>query len=111
MLKKIAKRINKELEQAEDYCTQAMLVKPHSASTSELFATLSSEEITHAEKLLREGQRLIDDKALKSYDKETKPEHEEAYHEKCKYIWEWEHRIASERIAEIKYKLSMYRSM
>lgn len=111
MLKKLAKRINKELEQAEDYCTQAMLVKSHSASTAELFATLSSEEIEHAEKLLREGHRLINEKAIKSYDKEHTDEHEEAHHEKCKHIWEWEHRIASERIAEIKYKLSMYRSM
>lgn len=111
MLKKLAKRIEKELEQAEDYCTQAMLVKHDSASTSELFAELSSEEIVHAEKLLREGQKLIDNKAMKSYDKDATTEHDEAHYEKCKHIWEWEHRTAMSRIAEIKYKLSMFRSM
>lgn len=107
MLKKIAKRINKEIEQAADYCQQAMLVKHEASTTADLFATLSDEEIVHAKKLLREGQRLIDDKSIKSYDKEA--EHDEAYHEKCKHIWEWEYRIAMERIAEIEYKLSMYR--
>lgn len=114
MLKKIAKRINKELEQAEDYCTQAMLVKHDAPSTSDLFATLSSEEVIHAEKLLREGQRILDDKSTKSYSStksETESEADKEHHEKCKHIWEWETRIATERIAEIKYKLTMYRSM
>lgn len=111
MLKKIAKRINKEIEQAEDYCEQAMLIKHEAASTADLFTQLSAEEITHAKKLLREGQRLIDDKQLKSYDKDEHSEYDTAHYEKCKVIWEWEHRLATERIAEIEYKLSMYRSM
>lgn len=111
LLKKLAKRVEKELEQAEDYCTQAMLVKHCSTSTSELFSTLSSEEITHAEKLLREGQKLLDDKAMKSYDIKEKDAEHDAEHVKHCAIWEWEQRIASERIAQIKYKLSTFRSM
>lgn len=110
MLKKLAKRINKELEQAEDYCTQALLIKHEAPTTAELFVTLSGEEITHAEKLLREGHRLIEAKSLKTYDGEHTMT-EDADHEKCKHIWDWEHRIASERIAEIKYKLSTYRNI
>lgn len=110
MLKKIAKRVEKEINQAEDYCTQAMLIKHDCPSTADLFTQLSAEEITHAKKLLREGQRLIDDKQLKSYDKDV-AESSDAHYEKCRVIWEWEHRIATERIADIEYKLSMYRSM
>lgn len=110
MLKKIAKRIEKELAQAEDYCEQAMLIKHDASETADLFATLSSEEIVHAKKLLREGHRLIDSKTLKSYDK-TAPEYDAANYEKCKNIWEWEHRLATDHIAEIEYKLTMYRSM
>ena len=110
MLKKLAKRINWEIEQAEDYCEQAMLVKHKSAQVADLFATLSSEEIVHAEKLLKEGQRLVDDNKAYSYGEEVKDENEKAWHEKCKVIWEWEHRMAMDRISEIQYKLSLYRS-
>lgn len=109
MLKKLAKRINKEIAQAEDYCTQAMLIKHDSAATADLFVALAGEELTHAEKLLREGHRLIEDKALKTYEKEAMAA--DSDHEKCKHIWEWENRIASECIAEIRYKLSLYRSV
>lgn len=109
MLKKIAKRIEKELEQAADYCEQAMLVKHKSTPLSELFATLSGEEIVHAEKLLREGQRLVDEKHGDMYMIKEHDEKDVAWHEKCKAIWEWEHRLAMDRIAEIKYKLQMYR--
>lgn len=115
MLKKIAKRIEKELAQAEDYCEQSMLVKIKAPSLSELFATLSSEEIAHAEKLLREGQRMVDDKHDFTYGREIKSgegvESDEKWHERCKVIWEWEHRLAMDKIAEIKYKLQMYRGM
>ena len=94
MLKKIAKRINKELEQAYDYCYQSMLVKHEHFSVADLFVQLSKEKVMHAKKLLKEGQRLVDDKN----------EHDE----KCVAIWEWETRLATERISEIEYKLSMY---
>ena len=110
MLKKIAKRIEKEINQAQDYCQQALLIKHDASSTADLFTQLASEEITHAKKLLREGQRLIDDEQLKSYD-DKNTTYDAAHYEKCKHIWEWEQRLAVERIAEVEYKLSMYRSM
>lgn len=109
MLKKLAKRINKELEQARDYCEQAYLVKDKSRETSELFYTLSGEEINHAEKLIREGKRLVEEHKVMSYDKDEIVDSE--WHEKCKVIWEWERRIALEEILDIKYKLQKYKEM
>lgn len=109
MLKKLAKRINKELQQAEDYCEQAFLVREKSSQTADLFVELSNDEIKHAEKLLAEGKRLIDTHRLHSYDKTAKTEDDAAWENKCKIIWEWEYRVAMDRAAEIKYKLSMYR--
>lgn len=111
MLKKIAKRINKELEQARDYAQQAFLVKDKHQQTADLFATLAEEEIVHAEKLLREGNRLVNANKAYSYDKTPQAENEAeaAWHEKCKVIWEWESRFANEMIAECRHTLSMYR--
>lgn len=114
MLKKIAKRINKELEQAEDYCTQAMLIHDDYTTVAELFADLSAEEIDHAKRLLKEGEKLITAKRGMSYSRTERtavPQDTEKETEKCKAIWEWEHRIAMERISEIEYKLSKMRSM
>lgn len=110
MLKKIAKRIEKEIAQAEDYCHQAFIIKHNYSTTAELFVQLASEELVHAKKLLREGQKLIDDKALMPHDNNTK-ETDDVYYEKCKHIWEWEYRIAMERVSELEYKLNMYRSI
>lgn len=113
MLKKLAKRIEKELAQAADYCEQATLIKHHHTKTADLFAELAAEEIVHAEKLLREGQRLVDEKSTTYYDmsKMPKTEAETADHEKCKHIWEWEHRMAMDTISELKYKLSLFRNL
>lgn len=109
MLKKLAKRINKELEQARDYIHQAYLVRDKSTQTAELFATLADEELIHAEKLLREGKRLVDSNKAYSYEKTTKTEAEEAWAEKCKVIWEWETRVAMEEVSECRRMLSAYR--
>lgn len=111
MLKKLAKRIQKELDQACDYAEQAMLVKNKSSQTAELFATLSEEELVHAEKLLREGHRLVKAKEGGSYDstKAVKSTEELISEEHCKAIWEWETRLADDAIAECRFKLSMFR--
>lgn len=112
MLKKIAKRINKEIEQARDYCEQAYLVKTKNSKLADLFATLAEEELVHAEKLLKEGRRLISDHEYESYSKEkTDNMSADAWKEKCEIIWEWEHRIVMGEVLEIRYKLSEYRGM
>lgn len=115
MLKKIAKRINKEIEQARDYIDQAYLIKHKSAETAELFVTLAKEEIDHAKRLLKEGQRIATGEgslARMAYDLSQKNEvTEERWHEKCKVIWEWEHRMVMDDISEIEYKISQYRTM
>ena len=112
MLKKIAKRIEMELKQAEDYAEQAFLVRHMSQNTADLFASLCGEEIEHAEKLVKEGQRLIANSEMSdttrfSLDTESK---EQPTHDKCKIIWEWETRLAMDKILSIKYKLSQYRT-
>lgn len=118
MLKKLAKRIQKEINQAEDYCMQAYLVKHDEVETAQLFVELSRGEIDHAKKLLAEGVRLIKTQSIHVLPYETK----EAMHQKvamditaefndCKKIWDWEQRIAMETITEIEYKLNQFRTM
>ena len=82
-----------------------------SANTADLFMSLCDEEVEHAEKLLKEGQRLLTDMPsdiTRYLDEEAK---EPIVHDKCKAIWEWETRLAMERVLELKYKLSQYRNM
>lgn len=118
MLKKLAKRIQKEINQAEDYCMQAYLVKHHEPDTAQLFVELATEEIDHAKRLLKEGERLISAKSVHILPYETKEAIEkkiatdmDGEYRKCKTIWEWEQRIAMETISEIMYKLSQFRTM
>lgn len=109
MLKKIAKRINKEINQAIDYMEQAFLVREKNSQVADLFATLSEEELVHAEKLIREGHRIIDSGKLSSYSSKDNIDNMDEHKMKCKIIWEWEHRIAMEQISECRYKLSKYK--
>lgn len=103
MLKKLAKRVEKHLQFAEDYEEQAMLVKHDDNSVFETFLSLMSDEINHAERLLKEGQRIIETKKLKMYDGEV------VDYDHCKIIWDWEYRVASERLTELRYKMSLVR--
>ena len=60
MLKKLIKRIEWELKQAEDYLEQACIVKDDYPNVSELFLTLSRQEIVNAEKLMKAGDDCIE---------------------------------------------------
>lgn len=110
MLKKLSKRINKELAQARDYVEQAFLIKRDSTETADLFIQLASDEINHAKLLLKEGNRLLTNNNLSSYDKREVKEDDE-WTQKCKHIFEWEQRLATECISELNYKISMYRNI
>lgn len=118
MLKKLAKRIQKEINQAEDYCMQAFFVKHEDESTAKLFVELAGEEIDHAKKLLDAGVRLIESQNVHVLPYETRVnmknnvEMDMKYEfNKSKAIWDWEQRIAMETITEIQYKLSQFRTM
>lgn len=94
MLKKLAKRITKEVRQAEDYIEQAFIVRTECPSIADLFIDLAKEEIRHAEKLFDAGH----DYAAK---------HKDATHTE---IWKWEHRLMMDDILDAKHKISNYRS-
>lgn len=111
MLKKIAKRVHKEITQAFDYMEQAFVTKDKNASLAELFAMLSEEELVHAEKLLREGKKVIESHSKYMYDKTEKSMSEEEWEKKCQAIWEWECRLATDEIGECRFKLSKFKSM
>lgn len=100
MLKKIAKRINKELAQAEDYVEQAFLVKDRYKHLADTFALLAKEEIQHAERLIKEGKMM--------YEMNTTDETMNEHKAHCKTIWEWEMRLVNEEILKLNYKLSKY---
>lgn len=107
MLEQLAKMIDMELAAAVRYCEHAYMTKDNYQQTAELFATLSSEEIAHAEKLIREGQRIVDNKERAIYDSKDTAD---VMYERCKIIWDWEIKLANKEIAEIRYKLSVIRS-
>lgn len=109
MLKMLAKYVHAELVQSEDYCIKAMLTRKENATISEMFHTLATEELNHAKKLLKEGNRLISDKMLKTYD--VTDESKEVDYEKCKVIWDWEHELAVEKIQKIESNLKSYRGV
>lgn len=105
MLKKIAKRITWEVNQAEDYVTQAYLVKLKCPDLASVFIELASEEIAHAKRLFKKGNELIENGKITELDDtmtETQIEIKEA-------IWEWEYRVMMERVAELEYKIVLFR--
>lgn len=112
MLKKIAKRITKEVEQAKDYIEQAYMIKYEHREVADLFITLASEEIVHAERLLKAGFNMIMTKDTDLYVmSENKPKDmTDSHFEKCKAIWDWENRLMGEEIAALKYKISNYKN-
>lgn len=109
MLKKIAKRLHKEIMQANDYMEQAFIVKEKCISLADTFATLSEEELVHAEKLIREGRKLVDSHGVYSYNKSDKSLTDEEWQKKCEIIWDWQCRLAIEEINECRFKLSKYK--
>lgn len=118
MLKKLAKRIEKEINQAEDYCTQAFLVKHEDEKTAKLFIELCTEEIDHAKRLFADGERLINSGSPHVLPYEVKMNLEknvamdmDAHIRECKAVWKWEQRTGMERIAEIMYRVSQFQSM
>lgn len=72
---------------------------------------LSEEELVHAEKLLREGKKIIDSHSKYAYDKTEKTVSDEEWEKKCQAIWEWETRLTMESVSECRYKLSKFKSM
>lgn len=111
MLKRLAKYVDKEIRQAQDYIEQAYIVKDDSPRTGDMFITLAEEELQHAEKILAEGKRIIDTTKVMSYNKDIKAEEIDHWDEKCKIIWEWEKRLASDYISTCRHKISMYKNI
>ena len=95
MLKKIVKRIDWEIEQAKDYVEQAFIVKHDCQTLADLFIELAKEEMTHAEKLMKEGHSIMT----------AKMEHDEFVP-----VWHWMVRKYTECINDLTVKVSRYRS-
>lgn len=109
MLKKIAKRIMKEVEQAKDYVEQGYLVKHTHRDLADLFISLAGEEIEHAERLLKAGFNAIDEKKPSLYTKDEGEKENDEHFEKCKVMWDWTYRFVNDTIVELKYKISNYK--
>ena len=95
MLKKILKRVDWEVEQAKDYIEQAFIVKHDCQTLADLFIELAKEEISHAEKLMREGNTIS----------VTKSEPDEFHH-----VWKWMERKYTDCINDMHVKINRYRS-
>ena len=95
MLKKILKRLDWEISQAKDYVEQAFKVKSDCHSLSELFIELGKEEISHAERLMKEGNNLMAN--MKEPDEFV-------------YVWKWMCHKNTECINDLNVKINRYRT-
>lgn len=95
MLKKIIKRIEKELDQACDYTEQAFKVKHDCLTLGDLFLELAKEEVNHAERLMKEGHSLA---STKMSEDEFIP------------VWKWMITKYNEKINDLNVKMNRYRS-
>ena len=95
MLKKIIKRIDKELEQACDYIDQAFKVKHECLTLSELFLELAREEVNHAERLMKEGHSLANTKMAE---------------DEFLSVWKWMVTKYTEKINDLTVKMNRYRA-
>lgn len=113
MLKKLAKRIDKELNLACDYVEQAMLVKHDHRELADLFMSLAAERTEDIEKMYRVGFNLIDQKDDNVYSRpQSQSERERSKYsqfEEAKTIWDWEYRISNEKVSDLKQKIQNYK--
>lgn len=115
MLKKLAKRINKEMNMACDYMDQAMLLKYEDREMADAFVALASERADDIERMYRLGFNHIEQKkGNDNYSRSSTRETEDAEAKKLKYdeaktIWDWEYRISNEKLQELKHKITNYK--
>lgn len=114
MLKKLAKRINKELDMACDYVEQANLLKYEHRDVADLFISLAGEKVEDIDRLYRAGYSMIEQKKDGIYSRQSNTQERESsnkssHFDEAKTIWDWEYRISSEKLQELKQKISNYK--
>ena len=98
-IKCIVEFIEEEMEDAEKYAKKAMHYKDSDKKLAETYATLSEEELRHAEMLHKEAVRLIEAHRAAGH---TAPEGMMA-------VWDWEHEKQIDHKARVKTMLQLFR--
>lgn len=88
----LIEQIDEEFDDAENYAWKAMHYKSKDHELSSTCAELSRQELTHAEMLCTQGERMS-----RKYKDAEEPEHK-AMHT----VWEWSHKKFLERKHKIR---------
>ena len=99
VIKELAEKIREEAKDARKYADASLRAKLDDQPLSVLYAELAAEEMKHAERLHRAAVDLIE-RTTRS-GKEVPPV--------MRAIWDWEHKILVEEMAEAKHILELAR--
>ena len=99
-IKELCKNIHDEMDDAEKYMDFAMKYKDTDRTLADVYADLSSQEISHAEKL---------GSLVSTQVNRMKQGADAANLANAQCIWTWEHEKMMECLAKVKLKQEMYR--
>lgn len=99
-IKHIVEQIEDEYNGANEYIDDALEHKQNRKSLADLYYNLSLQELSHLDSLHNQVVALINDKKSKGVE----------IPKGMQEIYDWEHKKAMDKVAEIKVKQNMYKS-
>lgn len=99
IIKIVAQKIEEEMHDAEEYAKLSYQYQLEYPDLADVFLTLSRQEVTHANMLHTQAERLI--KAYRDSGKETPPA--------MQAVYDWEHEKMIDNMARIKMMQDMIR--
>lgn len=99
IIKVLAQKIAEEMHDAEEYAKLAFVWRSESPEVSDVFLTLSKQEVTHVNMLHSQAERKIT--AYKDEGNEVPPP--------MQALWDWEHEKMIDGMARIRAMQEMVR--
>lgn len=99
ILAEMVESIREELDDAEHYAKRAAQYKGTDDRVSSMYATMSSQELSHADMLHEQVVRLIQAQKETGHEPPAGMQH----------VWEWEHGRMIDRVAHVKVLLEAAR--
>lgn len=97
MIKDLVENIREELHDVRKYAEEAARVKMDDPAMASVYADLGMEEMKHADRLHRVAVEMIE--KFKSSGREVPPA--------MRAIWDYEHKVMMEEMAQAKHLLDM----
>lgn len=95
----LVENIREELEGAEQYAKKATQYKEQDHRIADMYATLSSQELSHVDALHTQAVRLIQEQRASGREVPAG----------MQAVWDWEHEKMVSNTAKVKMLLDMYR--